>query len=79
MTLRVVIFRGEEVDVEVDVDGGYEPDTGAHVIEWHFYGLTPEQNDALNITEDEELSVYEQLVVKSGDDDDYYDPAEWRD
>lgn len=72
-----VQFRGEAVDVEVDSDSGYEYDTGAHDIEWHFYGMTPEQHDALNITDDEEQAIFEQLVAVSGDDD-YYDPSEWR-
>lgn len=32
-----ITFRGEpDVEVEIDRDYGYEPDTGAHDIEWHF-------------------------------------------
>lgn len=71
-----VKFRGEDVDVEIDFDGGYEFDTNAHVIGWHFAGMTPEQHDALNVTDDEEQSIYEQLVEHSrdceGDDFDLY-------
>lgn len=55
-------FRGEEQDVEVVRDGGYEHDTGAHDIEWHFYGMTPEQYNALNLTAEEEINVCEQLA-----------------
>jgi len=62
-----VTFRGEEQDVEIDHDGGYEPDTGSHEIEWHFYGLTPEQHDALKITAEEEQAIHEQLA-QIGDD-----------
>lgn len=62
-----VNFRGESVDVIVSKDGGYEADTNAHVIEWHFYGLTPEQHDALNITEAEEQSIFDQLAQWSYD------------
>ncbi|MBA4019150.1 MAG: hypothetical protein C0483_18445 [Pirellula sp.] len=55
-------FRGEEQDVEVVRDSGYEPDTGAHEIEWHFYGLTAEQHDALKMTAEEETNVCDQLA-----------------
>lgn len=63
-----VQFRGESVSVVVDFDGGYEPDTNAHVIEWHFEGVTPEQHDALALTDDEEQDIYEQLCRESGED-----------
>lgn len=63
-----VQFRGKSVGVVVDRDGGYEPDTNAHVIEWHFEDMTPEQHDALQMTDDEEQSVYEQLAVQSGEE-----------
>lgn len=62
-----VDFRGEKWDVTIDHDGGYEPDTNAHEIEWHFTGLTPEQHDALNITEEEEDGIYCQLCETSDD------------
>lgn len=65
--LQSVDFRGEECDVEVDHDGGYEPDTNAHEIEWHFFGLSPEQHEALNLTEAEEQSIYDQLCESSDD------------
>lgn len=64
-----VTFRGEEVDVGIDHDGGYESDTNCHVIEWHFYGKTPEEHDALNITDAEEQAIYEALVERSWQDD----------
>lgn len=74
-----VKFRGEDVDVEIDLDGGYEPDTNAHVIEWHFYGMSAEEYNKLEITDDEEQAIYDQLVTHSHEDANYYDPAEWHD
>jgi hypothetical protein len=62
--LKTVQFRGEEVDIEVTHDGGYEDDTNAHVIEWHFYGLTSKENDDLKITDEEEQNIYEQLCER---------------
>lgn len=62
-----VTFRGEELDVEIEHDGGYESDTNAHVIEWHFYRMTAEHHEALKITETEEQAIYEQLVEASRD------------
>ena len=59
-----VQFRGEERYVIIDLDGGYEPDTNAHDIEWHFDGLTPEQHDALNITDEEDNAIYQELVAR---------------
>lgn len=56
-----VQFRGEERDVEIDHDHGFEPDTNAHEIEWHFYGLTPEQHAALEMTTEEEEAIFLQL------------------
>lgn len=58
-----VKFRGEDRDVEIDHDGGYEADTNAHVIEWHFRGLSLDDHGALGITHDEEQAVYDQLVA----------------
>lgn len=62
-----VDFRGEKRDVTVDHDGGYEWDTNAHEIEWHFTGLTAEQHDELKITDEEEDSIYVQLALSSDD------------
>lgn len=72
--LRSVKFRGEDHDVEVTHDGGYEYDTNCHVIEWQFCGLTPAEYDALKITDEEEQSIYEQLAEVSAepDESDYY-------
>lgn len=53
----------------VDFDGGYEPDTNAHVIEWHFEGITPEQLAALALTDDEEQAIFEQLAAQSWRDE----------
>ena len=72
MRHRTVKFRGEEMDVEVDHDSGYEPDTNAHVIEWHFIGVSPEQHNALNMTQEEEDALFTELAKGSDDgcDDD---------
>jgi broad-specificity NMP kinase len=67
--LCTVKFRGEDVDVEIDHDGGYESDTNCHVIEWHFCGKTPAEHEALAVTEAEEQAIYEQLVERSYDAD----------
>lgn len=67
MRFTTVRFRGEDMDVEVDHDGGYEPDTNAHEIEWHFAGLSAEQHDALGITAEEEQEIYDQLAATSDD------------
>lgn len=64
-----VQFRGEAIAVVVDFDGGYEPDTNAHVIEWHFEGITPEQLAALALTDDEEQAIFEQLAAQSWRDE----------
>lgn len=45
------ILRGEEVDI--DVTDRREP------YEWLIVGLTPEQHDALQLTDDEEQEIYE--------------------
>ena len=58
-----VDFRGEKMDVVIDHDGGWEPDTNAHEIEWHFFGLTAEQHDALNITDEEQQKIYDTLAA----------------
>lgn len=68
-----VEFRGEMVDVEIDHDGGYEPDTNAHEIDWHFYGMTPEQDAALEITDAEYDSIYDQLCKWSYDNSGRFD------
>jgi len=62
-----VTFRGERIDVEIFHDGGYEPDTNAHEIEWSFYGMTPEQVEALNVTPEEEDAIYCELCETSND------------
>ena len=67
MSRTSVKFRGEERDIVIDFDGGYEPDTNAHVIEWHFDGLTPDEHDALALTDDEEQAIYEQLLAEQYD------------
>lgn len=53
-----VQFRGCEVDVEF-TDHGYEPDTGAHEIDWDF---SDDELNKIDLTEAEELEIYQQLV-----------------
>jgi len=57
-----VMFRGQTVDVVIDVDGGYERDTNAHVIEWHF---ADPALDASPRTLAEEQAVYNILCDMS--------------
>lgn len=60
--MYTIELRGVEYDAVIDVNGGYEPDTNAHEIEWHFEGMTPVEHDALGLTDEEEQSIYEQLA-----------------
>ena len=53
-----VNFRGESRDVEYR-DYGWEPDTNAHTIEWHF--IDEEMKD-VELTDEEEESIYLQLA-----------------
>jgi len=66
-----VKFRGAEHDVEIDADHGYESDTNAHVIEWHFVGLSADDHEALKLTDDEENAIHLQLAEYSEE----YDPS----
>lgn len=72
MSRASVTFRGEERDVVIDRASGYDPETNASEIEWHFDGLSPAEHDALAITDDEEQSIFEQIATcldeRSGDD-----------
>lgn len=69
MRTTSVDFRGERVDIQYR-DYGYEPDTNAHTVDWHFSdpvtGTDPEMTDA------EAEAVYLQLIEMSyergGDD-----------
>lgn len=56
-----IMFRGEERDVIIDRASGYDPETNAEEIEWHFDDLTPDEHDALSISDEEEQSIFEQL------------------
>lgn len=51
-------FRGEEIDVE----------TNNAVTEWHFYGMTAEQYNALNVTGEEEDAIQVRLMEVMHDD-----------
>lgn len=53
-----VQFRGEDMDVVVDSDTGYDHETNSREIEWHFFNVTPEQHEALAVTDDEEIEIY---------------------
>lgn len=68
-----VKFRGEDWDVEITHDGGYESDTNAHDLEWQFTGMTAEEYDALKITDEEETEILTQLyqISYEGYGDDY--------
>lgn len=57
-----VKFRGEERDVVVDHDTGYDHSTNTHDIDWHFVGVGPDAHEALKITDEEEQSIFDQLL-----------------
>lgn len=61
-------FRGEDVDIEIVADHGYEPDTGAHDLEWRFVGGHVDE-----LTAAEEQAIMEQLyeAVSEPDESDY--------
>lgn len=67
-----ITFREEEdVEIVIDHDGGYEHDTGAHVIDWHF--ADPKFKD-VELTEVEEQAIYEEcLDYGRNDEGDYYE------
>lgn len=73
MRIVGVKFRGEDIDIQIDHDGGYEHDTGAHEVEWHFYGMSGEQQDDLAMTSEEEQAIYNQIyeVLADGDCEDF--------
>lgn len=56
-----VKFRGKDWDVTIDYDYGYEEDTNAHVVDWHFTGMSVEQHEELKITEEEEDELMKQI------------------
>lgn len=60
----------------IDHDGGYESDTNAHEIEWHFTGMSAEDHDALNITPEKEAHAIHYGRVSrraNGEDQAIYD------
>ncbi len=58
-TLSVTV-RGESYDVEIDRDYGYESDTNAWDVDWHFC-MTEEELEALALTNEEEENVMMQI------------------
>lgn len=53
-----IMFRGEERTVVIDKDTGYDAETNSREIEWHFDGVSPEQHDALALSDEEEERIY---------------------
>lgn len=64
MQSRFIQFRGEEQEIMFR-DYGYEPDTNAHEIDWHFTDNTIEPTDA----EIEEIEIM--LRSREPDYEDY--------
>lgn len=58
MTRLGIMFRGEERTVVIDKDTGYDEETNSREIEWHFDGVSPEQHDALALSDEEEERIY---------------------
>ena len=46
-----ITFRNHIVSVVIEFDSGYDRDTGSHEIIWHFEDVSPEEHDALEITD----------------------------
>ena len=63
-----VSVRGIELEIKITHDHGYEPDTGAHEIEWEPISLSVEEYNALNITVKEEGEIYNQIYLKLSED-----------
>lgn len=61
-----VTFRGLITDVVVDRYDLDESTNGCDV-EWHFDGLTPDERDDLNVSDEEEDSIIEQIVRAMAD------------
>lgn len=70
MTIASVNFRGEIVLVKFK-SHGYEADTNAHDIDWHFED--EELNQLNDLSEKEEQEIYEAClkVAEEGHEDDY--------
>lgn len=63
-----VTFRGEKRDVVVDrVDD--DPETNSFSAEWRFDGLSPEDHDALGITDEEEAAILSIIAADHREDD----------
>ena len=69
-----VEFRGLLMAVTIDHDSGYDRDTNSHEIDWHFSDLTPDEHEALNITDEEEEAIFNELAALEPlrFDDDYF-------
>lgn len=68
MRMFTVRFRDKMIEVVVDSDSGYDPETNTREIEWHFFGVDPEEHDAMNVTSLEDDDIYDQLckVIDEG-------------
>lgn len=60
-----VQFRGKTIEVVVDNDTGYDEETNSREIEWHFFGVEPEEHDAMEITDEENDDIFRQLCEKA--------------
>lgn len=58
MSFYTVKFRGQDEEVEVTKDSGYEADTNAHDIEWMF---CDEGLHMIELTDEETQDIYEQI------------------
>lgn len=68
MSCIVVSFRGERRDVVVDrVDD--DPETNYFSAEWRFDGLSPEDHDALSITDEEEEAILSVIAAARWEDE----------
>lgn len=59
--IMTVKLRGQDLEIEITHDGGYEPDTNAHEVEYEPRSITVEEYNAMGVTAEEEMSIYDQI------------------
>lgn len=59
-------FRGEEHDIEITHNGGYEEDTNAHDVSWEW---VEDEMNKIQLREDEEQFIYDQIYEILNQDD----------
>lgn len=63
-----VTFRGDPHEVVVDLYAD-DPETNGCEIEWHFDGVTPDEYEALAVTDAEEQAIVDEIHRAAWDRD----------